>query len=108
MNDWNYAELSKSAKDAGGPEKFVELLEQSSRQQGRKEMLPWIAVISLGASLFTVGLMKINNDLKTRKESKKKEIKKIETKLIEEIEEYDSKNTSEEGGVDDEREISEC
>ena len=29
--NWDYAELSKAAKTAGGPEKYVELLEKTSK-----------------------------------------------------------------------------
>lgn len=34
--------IIKNAKDFGGPEKFVEFIENSSRQKGRGDMLPWI------------------------------------------------------------------
>ena len=39
---WNYAELSKMAKEAGGPEQLVDSLVSSSKASGRREMLPWI------------------------------------------------------------------
>lgn len=41
---WDYAELSKAAKMAGGPEKYVEMLESASKDAGKMEMLPWIPV----------------------------------------------------------------
>lgn len=103
MEKWNYAELSKAAKAVGGPEKYVELIEKESRKAGRNEMLPWIGITAVGASLLTAGTIKIINIFKARKYKKNEEIKK---ELIEEIKEYDAKNTSEEG-VDDEQEISE-
>ncbi len=31
VQNWDYAELSKAAKAAGGPEKYVELLEQVNK-----------------------------------------------------------------------------
>lgn len=34
---WDYAELSKAAKQAGGPEKFVEMLEAASKKSGKIE-----------------------------------------------------------------------
>lgn len=37
---WDYAELSKTAKDFGGPEKYIDFLEIANRQKGRSEMLP--------------------------------------------------------------------
>ena len=61
MEKWNYAELSKAAKTVGGPEKYVELIEKESRKAGRNEMLPWIGITAVGASLLTAGTIKIIN-----------------------------------------------
>ncbi|MFQ9816968.1 MAG: hypothetical protein ACLRX3_02375 [Subdoligranulum sp.] len=36
--NWDYAELSKAAKAAGGPEKYVEMLELVSKEAGKMEM----------------------------------------------------------------------
>lgn len=33
--NWDYAELSKAAKAAGGPEKYVEMLELASKEAGK-------------------------------------------------------------------------
>lgn len=44
MKKWNYAELSKKAKEFGGPEKYIEFLEKINRQRGRNEMLPWVVI----------------------------------------------------------------
>ena len=105
MEKWNYAELSKVAKAVGGPEKYVELIEKESRKDGRNEMLPWIGVAAVGASLLTAGTIKIINKFKARKDKKNEEIEEIKKELIEGIKEHDAKNTSKEG-VDDEQEIS--
>lgn len=102
MEKWNYAELSKAAKAVGGPEKYIELLEKESRQQGRNEMLPWFGVAAVSASLLTVGTIKIVNMFKARKDKKSEEIEEIKKELIEGIKEYDAKNTPEEGGAEDE------
>ena len=48
--NWDYAELSKDAKVAGGPEKYVEMLELASKEAGKMEMLPWLGVAAVGAS----------------------------------------------------------
>lgn len=45
--------MSKAAKAAGGPEKYVEMLECASRDAGKMEMLPWVGVAAVGASLLT-------------------------------------------------------
>ena len=57
--NWDYAELSKAAKAAGGPEKYVEMLERASRDAGKMEMLPWVGVVAVGASLLTVATVKV-------------------------------------------------
>ena len=40
--NWDYTELSKAVKAAGGPEKYVEMLEIASKEAGKMEMLPWL------------------------------------------------------------------
>lgn len=102
MEKWNYAELSKAAKAVGGPEKYIELLEKESKKQGRNEMLPWVGVAAVSASLFTAATIKIVNMFKARKDKKSEEIEEIKKELIEGIKEYDAKNTPEKGGADDE------
>ncbi len=49
---WNYAELSKRAKEVGGPEQLVNVLIDSGKATGRKEMVPVsIAMLLLGSVL---------------------------------------------------------
>lgn len=96
MEKWNYAELSKAAKEAGGPEKYIEFLEEVNRQKGRNEMLPWMGVTALGASLLTAGIIKIVNITKYHKQIKENEIGVIKSKLVENINEYDLKHLEEE------------
>lgn len=105
MKKWNYAELSKAVKEAGGPEAYIDFLEKVNRQKGRSEMLPWIVVSALGASLVTAGTAKIVNVIKSRKQLKENEIEAVKSELIEKINEYDSKHI-EEGGEDNGCEIS--
>ena len=47
--NWDYAELSKAVKAAGGSEKYVDMLKQASRNAGKMEMLPWVGVAAVGA-----------------------------------------------------------
>lgn len=101
MEKWNYAELSKAAKEAGGPEKYIEFLEEVNRQKGRSEMVPWMGVAALGASLLTIGTVKIVNIIKSRKVTKENEIEAVKLELTEKINEYASKHI-EEGGRDNE------
>ncbi len=97
MKKWNYAELSKKAKEFGGPEKYIEFLEKINRQRGRNEMLPWVVISALGASVLTASTVKMVNVIKSRKQTKENEIEAIKSELIEKINEYDSKHIEEEG-----------
>lgn len=54
---WNYAELSRMAKQAGGPELFIETLEKFNFQEGMKagiESRNPIIALSLGGG-FLIG-----------------------------------------------------
>ena len=64
---WDYAELSKAAKIAGGPEKYVEMLESASKDEGRMEMLPWIGVAAVGASLLTAATAALSTQERNRR-----------------------------------------
>lgn len=70
--NWDYAELSKAAKAAGGPEKYVEMLECASRDAGKMEMLPWVGVAAVGASLLTTTAIKVVNYFKIKEATKSK------------------------------------
>lgn len=92
MEKWGYAELSKTAREFGGPEKFVEFIEISNRQKGREEMLPLVVVAILGSSLLTAGIIKIRSIKKVRKNKNDEQIEIIKEGLIEGIKEYDAKH----------------
>ena len=99
--NWDYAELSKAAKAAGGPEKYVEMLERASKEAGKMEMLPWVGVAAVGASLLTAGTIKIVDYFKSRK-TNNLEIEIAKEELIKGIKEYDAAHPDEEGGNEDE------
>ena len=42
---WDYAELSKAAKAAGGPEKLVNMIEEGAKAVGRVEPAAYVAVV---------------------------------------------------------------
>ena len=79
--NWDYAELSKAAKSAGGPEKYVDMLEQDSRNAGKMEMLPWVGVAAAGASLLTVTTIKIIDYFKSKKWQNQGEIEKAKQEI---------------------------
>ena len=100
--NWDYAELSKAAKAAGGPEKFVEMLEEASRDAGKSEMLPWVAATAIGASLLTAGVIKTVNFFKAKKKKNLAEIEEAKEEIIKGIKEYDASHENKEGGDEDE------
>ena len=100
--NWDYAELSKAAKAAGGPEKYVELLEKASKDAGKMEMAPWIGVAAIGTSLLTAATIKVVDYFKSKKKNNEAEIEKAKEEIIKGIKEYDATHTDEEGGNEDE------
>lgn len=97
----DYAELSKAVKAAGGPEKNVEMLERASKEAGKMEMLPWVGVAAVGASLLTAATIKIVDYFKSIK-TNNLEIEIAKEELIKGIKEYDAAHLDEEGGDEDE------
>lgn len=96
---WDYAELSKAAKAAGGPEKYVELVEKTSKDAGKMEMAPWIGVVAIVASLLTAATIKVFDYFKYKKKNNAAEIKKAKEEIIKGIKEYDATHPDEEGGI---------
>ena len=92
--DWDYAELSKAAKVAGGPEKYVEILERASRDAGKMEMLPWVGVAAVGASLLTVAAVKVVDFFKSKKRQNQEDIEAAKQEIIAGIKAYDAEHES--------------
>lgn len=100
--NWDYAELSKAAKAAGGPKKYVELLEKASKDAGKMEMAPWIGIAAIGASLLTFATIKVVDCFKSKKKNNASDIEKAKEEIINGIKEYDAARPNEEGGNEDE------
>ena len=94
--NWDYAELSKAAKAAGGPEKYVEMLERASRDAGKMEMLPWVGVAAVGASLLTVAAVKVVDFFKSKKRQKQEDIEAAKQEIVEGINAYDAEHKDDE------------
>lgn len=97
---WNYAELSKLAKVAGGPEQLMTQVKTASeavgRMQGRMEMIPLVFVsMGLGAALKS-----LYDYYKEKKETSQEEADKAEKELIKGIKEYDLLHSSQEADHD--------
>ena len=89
---WDYAELSKAAKAAGGPEKYVEMLERASRDAGKMDMLPWVGVAAVGASLLTVATIKVIDYFKSKKKQSQEDIEVAKQEIIAGIKAYDAEH----------------
>jgi hypothetical protein len=100
--NWAYAELSKEAKAAGGPEKLVEQIVKAGKDAEKKEMEPWIGIAAIGGSLLTVAIFKVVDCFKSKKKNNTAEIEKAKEEIIHGIKEYDAAHPDEEGGNEDE------
>jgi hypothetical protein len=85
---WSYAELSKAAKAAGGPEALTELLVQS----GKNQMTPWIAAFALIGTGVGIGITKAVEFFKARKETSDQAVEAAKQQLIQGIKDYDAKH----------------
>lgn len=95
--NWDYAELSKAAKAAGGPEKYVEMLQLASKAAGKMKMIPWIGAAAVGASLLTAATIKMVDYFKAKKKKNQAEIEMAKEEIINGIKEYDAIHEDEEG-----------
>ena len=94
--NWDYAKLSKAAKEAGGPKKYVDLLESASKKAGKMEMLPWIGIAAIGSSLLTVTTIKVANYIKSKKTATQNEIELAKEDLLSSTKGSDTTHTKEE------------
>ena len=96
---WDYAELSKAAKAAGGPEKLVNLIEEGGKSIGRIEgqssMVPWIGLAALGASALTAGVIKLVDHFKAKKAISQAAVDEAKAELIQGIKDYDAAHPEE-------------
>lgn len=89
--NWDYAELSKAAKAAGGPEIFIDKLEQASKKSGKIEMLPWLALSALCGGI----IYKTIDFFKSKKKKNEKEIEYAKKEIINGINDYDAIHSNE-------------
>lgn len=64
--DWDYANLAHTAKEFGGPEKYLQIVKDHSFQEGRKEQLIIDGVIVVGAGCLYLGARAIKHFKKKR------------------------------------------
>ena len=93
--NWDYAELSKAAKAAGGPEKYVEMLELGSKDAGKMKILPWLGAAAVVASLLTAATIKVVDYFRVKKKKNQAEIEIAKEEIINGIKEYDATHDEE-------------
>lgn len=94
---WDYAELSKAAKEAGGPEKLMDLLVETGKNAGHKEMLPLVDIaVGIGA-LGYAGISKLVKFFKKKEEISPEAVEAAKKELIKGIQEYDAAHPETEG-----------
>lgn len=86
---WNYAELSKAASAAGGPEKYVEIIEKAGKAEGKAEMIPVLGAAIAGAVALTAVTMKAIEYFKAKRNQSQAELEQAKQELIDGIKQYD-------------------
>jgi hypothetical protein len=96
---WNYAELSKAAKAAGGPEKLLSMVEEGGkvigRMEGQASMLPWIGIAAMTASALTAGVIRLADHYSTKKVVTQEAVNEAKAELVQGIKEYDAAHSEE-------------
>ena len=96
---WDYAELSKAAKAAGGPEKLVDLITEGGKAIGRIEgqssMVPYIGGAAVAAAVVTAAVIKLNEHFKAKKANSQAAMDEAKAELIQGIKDYDAAHPEE-------------
>ena len=90
---WEYAELSKAAKAAGGPEALMEQVTEDAKQEGRDEMTPVVLAACAIGGLLGWGVPKVVNIFKGffgKKKPSEEEISAAKAEIIQGIKDYDA------------------
>jgi len=100
---WNYAELSKKAKENGGPEKFVKILTNA----GKKQMTPLLGVAVVGGvavgAVSALGIKKVVKYFSQKRAMSDEAVEIAKQELIQGIKEYEA----DQGNIEEEVEIDE-
>lgn len=100
--DWDYAQLSKAAKKAGGPENLMNMLIESGKDAGHKEMLPLVGIAAGIGALGYAGISRLVKFFKKKTRISPEAVEEAKAELIKGIEDYDAKCSEENEGVDSE------
>ena len=93
--DWDYAKLSKAAKEVGGPEELINVIIEAAKDTGHKEMLPVVGIaLGIGA-LGYAGISELVKYFKKKKKISPKAVDAAKSELIQGIKEYDAAHPEE-------------
>ena len=87
---WNYAELSKAASKAGGPEKLMNVIMEAGKKTGHKEMMPVVAVAAVLGALGYAGVQKVVGHFKQKEKESAEAVQAAKEELIQGIKDYDT------------------
>ena len=87
---WDYADMSKQASAAGGPQAFVDKIEEGGRQKGRDEMKPVVILTGIFSFVGGVVIPKIYHHFKGKRVAIQTESENAKAELIKGIEVYDN------------------
>lgn len=89
---WDYSELSKQAKQAGGPQALTDKIEECGRQKGRDEMKPVVIIASFISLISGAVAPKVYYYFKGKKAMAQIESEKAKEELVQRLEEYDNEH----------------
>ncbi len=104
--NWDYAELSKQAKLAGGPENYVDQIEKLAwslgRKEGQKSMIPWLcaAVALVGFVGLWRLIKKLVSYFRKQKAISQEALEQAKAEVVKGIKEYDASHPKEENNGD--------
>lgn len=88
--NWNYAILSKMAKQYGGPEIFLEMLKAEAINIGKRKMIPYIAIASFSGIGIGIAVKSVIDAFRNTKSEEN--IRVLSDQIIKGIEEYDKEH----------------
>lgn len=89
MRTWDYAQLSRMAKESGGVRELIRILKEAGRQQGRREMIPCVVAAAAAGAGITYVYGKICRTLHSKHHVSAQEIREAEESLVRTFEEYE-------------------
>lgn len=87
---WDYAELSKLAKENGGPERLIEILIEAGVEAGKKKTLPLVGVAFAGGIVITLGVQKIIKYFSEKSKTSNIELENAKKEIIQGIDDYEN------------------